>query len=380
MIGFMEFRKQVPDTNVLRQFGLGSICCLGMLAVVASVAKDARGEWGASHDAAVKIEKGFLFVEGEFVAPPFEIRHDSDAILIGDRRISADEFMPEPERSFTPRRVGFDGGRRFFGRGPRMRFGLDRRDWQPATPASRLIGQLRDLNTGLVCVLYKDEEPLFLEATGAGQDLVEQLLAREGDATAVNLAPAVSEHGTASVHRLLTEMDRTPEFVDYATGRLKAFHSVQTENDRLVEASLLIDRLSFPLTVIAMVLVVLAFGHLLANSPTQMNDALDAESANRVRGVITKSLCFIGLLSIIDLVWTLAASQAGTMRELNPLGQSFIEDPFLLILFKATVTSLSIGLLYALHRFPIAQRAAWWCCLILTLLTARWLTFQSMFI
>jgi hypothetical protein len=50
-----------------------------------------------------------------------------------------------------------------------------------------------------------------------------------------------------------------------------------------------------------------------------------------------------------------------------------------LILFKAIAVSVTIGLLYALHRRPVAQVASWWSCLVLTLLTARWLTFHSMF-
>ena len=71
--------------------------------------------------------------------------------------------------------------------------------------------------------------------------------------------------------------------------------------------------------------------------------------------------------------------QAGSMRELNPLGSGLIADATQLITFKVAVTSLAIALLYWLHQSPLAQRASWWCCLILTLLTARWLTFQSMF-
>ena len=156
--------------------------------------------------------------------------------------------------------------------------------------------------------------------------------------------------------------------------------AAQNVNEQVAASNLFFDRLSYPLTVVAMVLVVLAFGHLLGNSPNQIAATQDVEQREQSRATILKSLSLIGLLSVIDLVWTLGASQAGAMREMNPLGRSLIEDPTLLIVFKASVTGLAISILYWLHRFPVAQRASWWCCLVLTLLTARWLTFQSMFV
>jgi hypothetical protein len=95
--------------------------------------------------------------------------------------------------------------------------------------------------------------------------------------------------------------------------------------------------------------------------------------------VVLKSLLIFGLLSVVDLIWTISASATGSMREMNPLGNELIHDPIRLILFKTVAVSVTIGLLYSLHHRPIAQVASWWSCLVLTLLTARWLTFHSMF-
>lgn len=89
---------------------------------------------------------------------------------------------------------------------------------------------------------------------------------------------------------------------------------------------------------------------------------------------------FVSALSAMDLVWTIFASQTGAMSELNPLGSLLIHDPWVLFAVKLGVTSLSVGLLFMLRRQPLAQQASWWSCLLLTLLTARWLTFQSMFV
>lgn len=68
------------------------------------------------------------------------------------------------------------------------------------------------------------------------------------------------------------------------------------------------------------------------------------------------------------------------MREINPIGGRLIDRPEQLILFKAVMTTLAIGLLFRLRRYRRAQLAAWWSCLVLTLLTVRWLTFNSMLV
>ncbi len=128
-----------------------------------------------------------------------------------------------------------------------------------------------------------------------------------------------------------------------------------------------------------MVIVVFAFGHLLSNKPHVGTDGTDSDSAAG-KQVVFRSLVIVGLLSVVDLVWTVVAWQTGSMRELNPLGNRLIENPMQLAVFKLTVVSGSIGLLYWLHQRPIAQLASWWSCLLLTLVTARWLTFNAMFL
>ena len=137
----------------------------------------------------------------------------------------------------------------------------------------------------------------------------------------------------------------------------------------------LVAQISYPLTVFAMIAVVLGFGHLLSNRPVQNPESGDTTKS---RTVVVNSLLIVALLSIVDLIWTIAATNAGTMRELNPLGSHLIEDPVRLAFFKLSVSAISIGILYALHRTTMAQVASWWCCLLLTLLTARWVVFQSM--
>jgi hypothetical protein len=88
----------------------------------------------------------------------------------------------------------------------------------------------------------------------------------------------------------------------------------------------------------------------------------------------------IAALSGLDLVWTLLASHAGQMAELNPIGTQLLGNPLHLSLFKITATVASCSLLMFLRRHPRAQLATWWMCLICTVLTFRWLVLHSMFI
>jgi hypothetical protein len=132
--------------------------------------------------------------------------------------------------------------------------------------------------------------------------------------------------------------------------------------------------------VLSMVIVVLAFGHLMSTKPCGGSDVTNTTDSPSTGSAVCRSLLIVGILSVVDLIWTFAASDSGLMRELNPLGRQLIDSPLQLVVFKSATISVSIGLLYWLHRSPVAQAASWWSCLVLTLTTARWLTFNSMFI
>ncbi|MEM0924846.1 MAG: DUF5658 family protein, partial [Planctomycetota bacterium] len=82
---------------------------------------------------------------------------------------------------------------------------------------------------------------------------------------------------------------------------------------------------------------------------------------------------------LIDLIWTYAASNAGSMRELNPLASGLVKDPVLLSAFKFIATGSAMALFYVLRHQKFAQLGCWWCCLLLMLLTSRWVVFQSLF-
>ena len=83
-------------------------------------------------------------------------------------------------------------------------------------------------------------------------------------------------------------------------------------------------------------------------------------------------------MSVLDLVWTILAGQAGVMTELNPLAAKFIDSPGQLAFFKMFATATGFGILFVWRQRRQVQQAIWWMCLVCVLLTFRWVMFDSM--
>ncbi|QDV83102.1 DUF5658 family protein [Planctomycetes bacterium TBK1r] len=342
--------------------------------------------------------QGFIFLEGRYVPSPYEVDFDGDALTINGREFKADAFdlSEYEEREREREREGRFGRRRpRWGREARVTHGdpqvqrvnYTEETWRfrepvEASPADlyrRFYEDIRSVDFGMIVVLYSGERPRMLYPEQGGMDLLRALRDSDGPAAMTQISSRV-EPTDASLSRLLTEFQPTPEFSEQVEAKLKKFDQAEADGERVTAATHWISKISYPLTVFAMAVVVLGFGHLLSNRPQIESSATDPTDWSKHRKVVGQSLLIVALLSAVDLIWTLGTANAGLMRELNPLGSGMIAEPVRLFLFKATVTGMSIGILYRLHRRPVAQVASWWCCLLLTLLTARWVMFQSMFL
>jgi hypothetical protein len=316
----------------------------------------------------IPLHRGYLFIDGQYVSPPYEIRVRDNLISVNGEDFAEDYFDLSSFKREGSERMGRN--RWMKPAGARSQGNREPRDFNPINRISR---ELEQVSFDAIVILFPQEKPLVLYPDRNGLQLLGALMGHEVSAGPGILAP----QDLAIWNRLVSEFQPSDEFVARAAADIEEAEQAANAGDRTTAANQLVAQLSYPLTVFAMVIVVLGFGHLLSNRP-----ALDHESDDqtKIRQVVVRSLAIIALLSTVDVVWTLAASNAGTMRELNPLGSRLIGEPALLILFKLTVVGTSIGILYALHRRPVAQIASWWCCLLLTLLTARWVVFQSMFV
>ena len=141
--------------------------------------------------APLTVAQGFLFVDGKYVPTPFDVRARGKSLVIGENEYSADYFrLPDdlnepssnarsgPHSRFQTQGLGaIDRGQA----GPRSR---SKRGQKAKRQSEELRGLLRDVGIGFVVVMYEGEEPLLLDPTGEGQDLLEVLTASHSTVSA----------------------------------------------------------------------------------------------------------------------------------------------------------------------------------------------------
>ncbi|MEM1070592.1 MAG: DUF5658 family protein [Planctomycetota bacterium] len=320
----------------------------------------------------INTKSGYVFVDGEYLPPPYEISTTAKAVIINGQTFDLAYFgktspqgpKPDVRRGRPGRRPGMQGG-------PNARNGRGARQPKPIAPIFR---QLTQVTLGATVVLFRNQSPLVVYPDDGGNSLLATLV--ENPQVVQNPPEFFAKTDRVTWDRLIKEYKTSDALVQRLQGEQERRDSAEQAGEEVSAANQLVSAISYPLTVFGMVAVVFAFGHLLSSKPT-----LDTVSGSGQvdQKIASKSLMIIAVFSALDLIWTLAATNAGTMRELNPLGSRIIADPLLLVGFKVLVTGSSIGILYSLQRYPVARVASWWCCLLLTLLTARWVVFQSMF-
>jgi hypothetical protein len=325
-----------------------------------------KGPWGgpawnpsaSDFDETLAAAQGILFVDGHYVPPPMVMRIDEGRLLVNDLEI-ASTIAREADRP---------------------------RPWHP-TPnqaAYELGGFVTGCLSSQQVVIALANQPLVVLVAPREQcELLRMLAGLEGGAAVQQVAlhdmlPTGLDRDVWN--RWIADFRATPEFVARATVYVEFFDQSERAANAAAAATRRLYDFSYPLSLIGMIGAVLGFGHLLSHRPPVGAKSLDTDTSPLTMRMVTYSLLLVVLYSALDLTWTILAYQAGQMQELNPLGSRLIEDPLRLIAFKVGATGLSVGLLFYLRRYCKAQLAAWWICLILTLLTARWLMMSSMFV
>lgn len=372
-----------------RSFRLSLSFAAVLLAALLSVSgvRIARAETTRLSDSFAELPfEGYVFVDGKYLAAPYHVRTYRDKIVINDREfspeylgISSDELPEESVTEFPPvRRRGFGPMGRVRrdhfgdGYGSRRDAGSDNR----FDPISHLGDSLSDVKNGAVVILFEKERPVILHPSSGGKEILGALTGVEYSQS--GKPSSLSDRESEVWDRLTKEFKGNDKFAARAIADIQRTEAAIQEGERAMYANQIVTQITYPLTLFAMLSVVLGFGHLLSYRPS--NAVSEGETGTEAKKLITKTIAVIALLSIVDLVWTLAATNAGTMRELNPLGSQFVNNPWLLGLFKVFVTGGALAILYRYYQRSFAQVAAWWCCLVLVLLTSRWIIFQSMFV
>lgn len=311
-------------------------------------------------------DDGFVFINGEFLPGPYTFRSEGIKTFVNDVLIARELIDLTSELDIDQE----DGGLGRFHR---------RRHFESQQTYAEFLS-LRFSQSRQIIVAFDGRSPKLLSKALGGNDLLSVLVSESHRPALLPklLAFAGSDKVASEWSSWVTGFRPDDEFLTAAQPIVDRIDLVHREGHARQAAIRRLDTFAYPLTIAGMIMSVFAIGHLMSNPPNGGKTPDEVEMSPEVLQVVTRSLVLVVALSLLDLIWTLLASQAGTMRELNPVGGRLIDDPAKLIFFKVTMTGLAAGLMFKLRYYRRAQLASWWACLILTLLTVRWLTFNSM--
>lgn len=310
--------------------------------------------WGQRNEMADSvIETGYVFIDGHYIRPPYRIQHSESQVSINEFAFGLSVFP------------GWVNEKR-------------RRSGSSADHGRRIHRNLRDLLEGDGSVVLFKDKPIHAFHGNRSYDLLNVLVREEARNAFENgqrqwLPSGIDESAWST---WISGFECPEELAARANDLLNRIEEIESATNFQISARRTLESSAYPLTVVGMLLVAMAFGHLLSFKPDSEGESPETGIGKRA---VTRSLALVAALSALDLIWTLLVSRAGDMKELNPLGAALIDDPFALVALKTIATLTAVALLFALRQHRVAQQGAWWACLICTLLTVRWLTFNSMF-
>ncbi len=337
---------------------------------------DAQMVSQAEDKAIVKVEStiamdGYVFVDGEYLPPPYRIERRGNKVSIDDRLIPTEGLFASPRP---------DNPEGFRGTNPIAR----RQSRRPRIP---IHARIRDkLHEGVMLAVW-GQQSVFLDDFDTASVL--DILLRKtsvADRTALLTQQMPVDWITAEQWQQLSErFQPTDELADRA-GQLISYYRADLDGAATMEWQSMWRRrlssgtFSYVIIVSAMLFAVIATGNLLNVRPDGHGRWSELHDSIEKRQMVTRNITLIVVLSVVDLLLTLSAQQSGAMMELNPFGSHLVSSPAMLAVFKLATLVVVCGILFGLRRYRGAQVASWWMCLVCTLLTFRWVTFNSLFV
>ena len=132
--------------------------------------------------------------------------------------------------------------------------------------------------------------------------------------------------------------------------------------------------------VLSVVLAACAIGVLMTHVPGRDGRLLGRDDSAQNRRRVLLLVAVLVVLNLFDLACTLAAAQAGSIYELNPLVEQHLASPAALTIFKLSLLGVGCAVLVAFWRYRLTQLASWWAALCYTVITLRWATFNSVYL
>lgn len=369
-----------------------------LLATVSNAQTNASpiGDAGEGVTLPATLSTGLFFHNGKYIPRPYVVNTDGNRVVINGRviDISAEirgDDEDRPSRGNPGRRRGPRNGRAGPG-GPLI--------WQRGANEFD-VGRKREISPGRSSLTERDAEkearriaaslsrgehvmafdsaPITMLGSSADRFFVaDAFLSTQLTDTQrrefVGLGPAGARDNW---NVWVDQLSLTPELRQQLEKDREAFLTIERREQATIAARSRLDSAAYPLTIAAMVLGVIAFGHML-QWVAQGFVIKGEESILLGAGFSSKALLLMLAMSVLDLTWTILALQAGAMSEVNPLAGQFAGSPIQLTLFKIVATGGALGILYAWRLQPKIQKATWWMCLVCILLTFRWVMFDSM--
>lgn len=305
-------------------------------------------------------DSGFLFLDGKYVPLPYRYENLDGSARIPGTGLSLMSYL---EASPTTKNY-------LTGRSRRRLEGALRQVCAPSDFADTLVA------------LFHDAPPIILNQAADIADVLSLLTSQleSGKATEGRPEFLPEDFPSARWERWAAEFHGTEEFTSRAHSYIARIDQREEDNRLSIATFRYAENSQYPLSVLGMLMVVLSFGHLLSCHPSSDRETSPETLSTNTNHVICRTLILVFVLSVLDLFWTIVAIRTGSMKEINPIGSLFVDDPLSMTLFKASATTMAVCLLYKLRHHLLARKAAWWVCLVCTLVAARWVTFNSMFI
>jgi hypothetical protein len=309
-----------------------------------------------------QIEMGTVIVAGRRLPSPYRVGRQGRYVLVNGERIAE---LP----------------------GGRARDGKVKREPVASDP-DRFIANIEHwLYEDYAIVVFDERTRIVAESYDAAEflrSLVDAKSLDERVAAAIVWDIDVSDDGmphrmsTAQWQKVLADFEVTDglrEFIDEFGELLDEEEDDQTVYLAPPDTS---AKKMYALSVAGMVLVALSIGTLLNYRPESGRWSQLVQS-DQAMSLVKRTLVLIVALSAFDLACTVFATTASDFLEVNPFGERLLSKPWMLSTFKLGATALGAGILWSRRSYLGAQQASWWMCLVLTLVTVRWVAVQSLF-
>jgi hypothetical protein len=372
-------------------------------ASLAMAREDAKTE--VDHSGTVRgrpINRGYVLLNGRYLPPPYVVAQRGHDLVINDHVISAEGFAEwsgeekgrREDSAERPGRRRAHGQRKITTRVRQHLHGDDLlivvedklAGFVPESAAWTVFDVLlSDAPAEEKVQALVDEGAGWIDDEGAGW-----IDDEEADWVDDEGADSIDDEGadwinSAQWARIVQSFEPTPELVQHVLPLLEQYRAVVEANEaahhRLVfSAAFLSKPVRYGATVAVMVAVVMAMGSLLNSRPEKQGRWRDIDGSTDRVAMVARNVGLFAVLGGFDLLLTIVPQQAGGFLEFNPLGGQLSESPLFLAAFKMTILLAACLILVTLRRYRGAQIASWWTCLVYTVLTFRWLTYNSLFL